>query len=29
MTAHTAPEDLYRQGLRLLLDQDIAGWGGR
>ncbi|MET8377818.1 nuclear transport factor 2 family protein [Streptomyces microflavus] len=26
MTARTAPEDLYRQGLRLLLDKDIPGW---
>ncbi|MEV4875928.1 nuclear transport factor 2 family protein [Streptomyces cyaneofuscatus] len=28
MTAHTAPEDLYRQGLRMLLDKDIPGWVG-
>ncbi|MFI7238739.1 nuclear transport factor 2 family protein [Streptomyces cyaneofuscatus] len=25
MTAHTAPEDLYRQGLRMLLDKDVPG----
>ncbi|WP_369390628.1 nuclear transport factor 2 family protein [Streptomyces sp. CG1] len=24
----TAPEDLYRHSLRLLLDKDIAGWVG-
>ncbi|MCZ4121946.1 nuclear transport factor 2 family protein [Streptomyces sp. H39-S7] len=26
MNVTTAPADLYRQGLRLLLDKDIAGW---
>ncbi|OLZ63614.1 phenazine biosynthesis protein PhzA/PhzB [Streptomyces sp. IMTB 2501] len=25
---YTAPEDLYRHSLRLLLDKDIAGWVG-
>ncbi|MDH6436809.1 ketosteroid isomerase-like protein [Streptomyces sp. SAI-144] len=26
MTTHTAPADLYRHGLKLLLDKDIAAW---
>src|ERR1044072_6245053 len=26
MTTHTAPADLYRHGLGLLLDKDIAAW---
>lgn len=26
MSVTTAPADLYRHGLRLLLDKDIAGW---
>ncbi|MGW7262284.1 nuclear transport factor 2 family protein [Streptomyces sp. NPDC054842] len=26
MKANTAPADLYRHGLQLLLDKDIAGW---
>ncbi|MET9454165.1 nuclear transport factor 2 family protein [Streptomyces canus] len=26
MTTHTAPADLYRHGLELLLDKDIAAW---
>ncbi|MEK2477437.1 nuclear transport factor 2 family protein [Streptomyces noursei] len=25
-TAHRTPEDLFRHGLRLLLDQDFAAW---
>ncbi|WP_052865418.1 nuclear transport factor 2 family protein [Streptomyces niger] len=28
MPAHTAPEELFRHGLRLLLDKDIPGWVG-
>ncbi|MDI5964877.1 nuclear transport factor 2 family protein [Streptantibioticus silvisoli] len=28
MSAPTSPADLYRRGLRLLLDKDIAGWVG-
>ncbi|MFE2375616.1 nuclear transport factor 2 family protein [Streptomyces sp. NPDC059398] len=28
MTTDTAPADLYRHGLRLLLDKDIEGWVG-
>ncbi|KUN72426.1 phenazine biosynthesis protein PhzA/PhzB [Streptomyces canus] len=26
MPTHTAPADLYRHGLKLLLDKDIAAW---
>lgn len=28
MSAHTSPADLFRHGLRLLLDKDIPGWVG-
>ncbi|MEV7341305.1 nuclear transport factor 2 family protein [Streptomyces sp. NPDC093544] len=28
MTTNTAPADLYRQGLQLLLDKDIPAWVG-
>ncbi|MFI1973311.1 nuclear transport factor 2 family protein [Streptomyces cinnamoneus] len=28
MPTHTSPEELYRRGLRLLLDKDVPAWVG-
>jgi ketosteroid isomerase-like protein len=28
VSAHVSPADLYRHGLRLLLDKDVPGWVG-